>query len=240
MGQDARMTRSIDTYIEVGSKRLFAGALDWPGWCRSARDEAGALEALVTYGPRYAAVLVGQPATDRGPEFEPPADLSGLRVVERLVGGSGTDFGVPSRPLSADEADLDASALERQVDILRACWATLDEVAAAAEGVTLRTGPRGGGRDLAKILGHVLEADQAYLGQLGSRPPRGSGSPAHVAAQLEADIETLTARALDRPIPNPRNTKTLWAPRYFVRRAAWHVLDHAWEIEDRAQPVKLA
>ena len=24
------------------------------------------------------------------------------------------------------------------------------------------------------------------------------------------------------------------APRYFVRRAAWHVLDHAWELEDRA------
>jgi hypothetical protein len=22
-------------------------------------------------------------------------------------------------------------------------------------------------------------------------------------------------------------------PRYFVRRAAWHILDHAWEIEDR-------
>jgi hypothetical protein len=24
-----------------------------------------------------------------------------------------------------------------------------------------------------------------------------------------------------------------WTPRYFVRRAAWHMLDHAWEIEDR-------
>jgi hypothetical protein len=25
----------------------------------------------------------------------------------------------------------------------------------------------------------------------------------------------------------------IWPPRYFVRRVAWHVLDHAWEIEDR-------
>jgi hypothetical protein len=25
----------------------------------------------------------------------------------------------------------------------------------------------------------------------------------------------------------------LWPARYFVRRVAWHVLDHAWEIEDR-------
>ena len=25
-----------------------------------------------------------------------------------------------------------------------------------------------------------------------------------------------------------------WSARYFVRRAAWHALDHVWEIEDRA------
>ena len=24
-----------------------------------------------------------------------------------------------------------------------------------------------------------------------------------------------------------------WPPRYAARRIAWHVLDHAWEIEDR-------
>jgi hypothetical protein len=29
----------------------------------------------------------------------------------------------------------------------------------------------------------------------------------------------------------PDNSR--WPPRYVVRRAAWHVLDHAWEIEDR-------
>ena len=26
-----------------------------------------------------------------------------------------------------------------------------------------------------------------------------------------------------------------WRPRYFVRRVAWHLLDHAWEIEDRSR-----
>ena len=25
-----------------------------------------------------------------------------------------------------------------------------------------------------------------------------------------------------------------WPPRYAARRLIWHVLDHAWEIEDRA------
>jgi hypothetical protein len=24
-----------------------------------------------------------------------------------------------------------------------------------------------------------------------------------------------------------------WAPRYLIRRTAWHVLDHAWELEDK-------
>lgn len=30
----------------------------------------------------------------------------------------------------------------------------------------------------------------------------------------------------------PRGGKR-WKPRYYVRRSAWHILDHAWEIEDR-------
>jgi len=38
-------------YLESGSRRTFAGAIDWPGWCRSGRDEASALEALLSYGP---------------------------------------------------------------------------------------------------------------------------------------------------------------------------------------------
>jgi hypothetical protein len=229
------MPRSFDVYLEVGTKRVFAGALDWPGWCRSAKDDAGALETLVAYGPRYATVIAGA-TREAGLDFEPPAKLSALRVVERLKGGGGTDFGVPGESPAADDVNLPAAEVRRQAAILRASWAAFDAAAVAAEGVVLRTGPRGGGRDLAKIRDHVLGADQAYLGQLGSRPPKGDGSPAHFRAQLEADIETLTARALGRPVPDPRQTKRLWAPRYFVRRAAWHVLDHAWEIEDRAEP----
>jgi hypothetical protein len=27
-----------------------------------------------------------------------------------------------------------------------------------------------------------------------------------------------------------------WPARYFVRRTAWHVLDHAWEMQDRSTP----
>jgi hypothetical protein len=45
-----------DVYIESGNKRVFACAFDWPGWCRSAKDEAGALDALAAYASRYAPV----------------------------------------------------------------------------------------------------------------------------------------------------------------------------------------
>ncbi|HEY6567374.1 MAG TPA: hypothetical protein VI341_07635, partial [Actinomycetota bacterium] len=37
------------------------------------------------------------------------------------------------------------------------------------------------------------------------------------------------------PATGPRGGK-LWTPRRFARRATWHVLDHAWEIQDRADP----
>jgi hypothetical protein len=36
----------LDVYVETGAKRTFAGAVDWPGWCRSGRDEEAAIEAL--------------------------------------------------------------------------------------------------------------------------------------------------------------------------------------------------
>lgn len=59
---------SLDAYLEVGAKRVFAGALDWPGWCRRGTDETSAVEALHDYGPRYARVLEGS-----GIGFTPPA-----------------------------------------------------------------------------------------------------------------------------------------------------------------------
>ena len=39
----AQASNSIDVYLEIGKKRTFAGAIDWPGWCRSGRDEGAAL-----------------------------------------------------------------------------------------------------------------------------------------------------------------------------------------------------
>ena len=56
-----------------------------------------------------------------------------------------------------------------------------------------------------------------------------------MAAVRKAALATLDAVANGRPIENPRNTQRPWSPRYFIRRSAWHALDHAWEIEDRIE-----
>ena len=56
-----------------------------------------------------------------------------------------------------------------------------------------------------------------------------------VATEERAVVRDALSRAVSEGLPEkgPRGG-TIWLPRYFVRRAAWHVLDHAWEIEDRA------
>jgi len=41
---------SVNTFIETGKKKAFGGAAEWPGWCRSARDEEMALQVLREYG----------------------------------------------------------------------------------------------------------------------------------------------------------------------------------------------
>ena len=84
------------------------------------------------------------------------------------------------------------------------------------------------------MTGHVLEAEVAYLGALGSKPPKAAAKD-EMAAVRKAALATLDAVANGRPIENPRNTLHPWSPRYFIRRSAWHALDHAWEIEDRIE-----
>jgi len=51
----------------------------------------------------------------------------------------------------------------------------------------------------------------------------------------EAILDALRSRARGEALPQGRRCASVWTPRYFVRRSAWHALDHAWEIEDRAK-----
>ena len=91
---------------------------------------------------------------------------------------------------------------------------------------------RGGGRDRDKIVEHVVQAEAGYARKLGIRrkPP---------AIDDTAAIDDLRAEIVDvlsRPSSGERLVEKGWLPRYAARRIAWHVLDHAWEIEDRSIP----
>ncbi len=212
----------IPVVLEVAPKRSFASALEWPGWSRAGRAPDDALAALIAYAPRYASV-----AKRAGLRFGARRSIDEIEVAERVTGGGSTEFGVPGIVATAEDAPVSSADLKRLVALIEACWATFDEAAGAAKGVTLTTGPRGGGRSLAKIRDHVRDAEVAYIGQLGARTP----DPGRTR---ETFVAALSARVEGKPFEHPRNTRTPWPPRYAVRRVAWHVLDHAWEIEDRS------
>ena len=202
------MTR---VYLEVGAKRVFALALDWPGWARSAADEDRALAVLAAYAPRYAPI-----AAAAGLEFS----LGAFDVVEKVPGDATTDFGAPGKVPEVDRRPIFADEASRQAALLQASWDYLDRVVAAAP-ESLRKGPRGGGRDTSKIVGHVRDAELSSSRKMGL----GSSSYSHPAV----------FEAVSRPGPALPATEKGWPSRYMARRMAWHVLEHAWEIEDRSE-----
>jgi hypothetical protein len=222
--------KQIEVYLEKGKSRTFAVALDWPGWCRSGRNEDAALQALFDYGPRYSHLLQ---RSQLG--FHAPDELDAFKVVELVKGTSTTDFGAPDVTLESDHKKVDEDDLKRWQTLLMACWRGLDQAVEKAKGHHLRKGPRGGGRELAKIVEHVRLVDLAYLRNLGGKLGDEEKESGELEAIREAILTTLKA-AVDGEIPErgPRGVLR-WTPRYFVRRLAWHELDHVWEIEDRAE-----
>jgi hypothetical protein len=209
--------------LEVAPKRSFASAIDWPGWSRGAKTADEALDVLLAYAPRYATV-----AKRAKVAFAPPATARGVEIVERQKGGAGTEFGVPSSSARPESDGLPTRELNRLVDLLEASWATFDAAARKAEGVTLTLGPRGGGRQVPKMIEHVREAESAYVHQLGTK-----ASGQSMPELRRSFVDTLRLLAAGEDLPTPNKVKKPWTPRYAIRRSAWHALDHAWEIEDR-------
>ncbi len=220
--------KGIELCLEVGKKRIFAVAVDWPGWSRSGKDEASALQGLLDYGGRYRRAL-GEAAAG----LTLPARPSEFKIVERARGNATTDFGTPGMIPQSDMRPMDEVELKRQQAILLACWSTFDAAARAAKGKALSTGPRGGGRDLNRIINHVFEAESAYISRLGWKM-RERGDPGEAGLTERREIMAAVAASARGELParGPRGGLH-WPARYYVRRSAWHLLDHAWEIEDR-------
>ena len=220
------MTGRIATGLESTSKKTFASALDWPGWSRAGRDEALAVAALAASAGRFAIV-----AREAGLAFGPVAPRD-IEIVERLPGTPTTAFGAPDIVFAMDARPTDAADGERLATLVRAAWTILDRVAALAP-AELRKGPRGGGRNRDAIVSHVVAAESAYAGRISLRLQEPDPGDVGAVAATRAAIADVLARPTDGgPISGGR-----WPARYAARRIAWHVLDHAWEIEDRAEAV---
>ena len=188
----------VKVLIETGRSWHWASALDQPGWCRRGKGEEAAIEELLAYAERYARVV---PGTSAGK----------VVVVDRVEGPPMNEWAP-----SVAGPDEDARPTSKQLDALSSCWQAFDKAVAGSAEV-LTKGPRGGGRDRDKIVGHVREAERAYARKIGVRLPPRTPWEEQRAAILDG------LRKPDGP----------WLPRYAVRRIAWHVLDHAWEIEDK-------
>ena len=209
--------------IEAGDKKVFASAIDWPGWSRSGKTEEAAVESLLAYAPRYAPI-----ANLARLSFPGSFDVE---AVERQGGGSGTDFGVPSSlTLEADHRAVDSAESKRLASIVEAAWTTFDRVVEGAP-AELRKGPRGGGRDPDKMAAHVVDADWYYARELGIKAKAPDPTDrAAVAASRAAVLEVLRQPSDGGPLADRK-----WTARYAARRIAWHALDHAWEMQDRSE-----
>jgi hypothetical protein len=218
------MADTLRVILEIGKKRrVVAAAMDWPGLDRWGTSEDDALAKLSRYVPRYTG------AAERAGLARELAGVADIEVVERVPGSSSTDFwGVAHVPSQVEIEVLPSAALERRLDLLQACWAHFDDTAARAS-ADLRPGPRSAGRSRDQIVRHVLlNEPEQFSRKVEVRTPLDQvltpdGLAAHRAAYLDG-IRAYNAEG------KPART---WPIQFLIRRTANHVMDHAWEIEDR-------
>ena len=155
--------RTLRLLVESSPKKVFVVALDWPGLARAGKTEEAAVDELLAHLGRY------RPVAEAAGADLPAGDLA-LDVVQRVEGGGGTAFGVPSEIVNADREKV-----TRPRPGGRPRWSRRRGTrwtGSPRPPRTLRKGPRGGGRDTAKIVDHVNEADAAYAARWASSTTR--------------------------------------------------------------------
>jgi hypothetical protein len=218
------MVDPVRVMLEHGKKRrVVACAFDWPGWDRSARLGHDVLAVLDAYRPRYARVaqLAGC-----GAEFEA---AGAVEVVEHVEGIGMTDYyGVSGRPAAPEHDPMTEAECERKIALLQASWQTFDDFAARVS-AELRKGPRGGGWEKDRIIRHVNGAEiDEFAPKVGVKVPLETRND---AAALRAYREEFAAGIRDHHARG--EPARSWPLQFLIRRCAWHMLDHAWELEDR-------
>jgi hypothetical protein len=154
----------------------------------------------------------------------------GLKVIEDRVGTGSTDFwGISFSPSSFEQGPMADKQFDRNIKLLRASWAFFDRVAERVS-AEMRKGPRGGGRDRDKIVRHTVRAEsEDFAKQVGLRIPEGGAlTPAGLVAHRKAYVAAM--RAYNR---GEGKRMRSWTLPFLIRHSAFHVMDHAWEMDDK-------
>ena len=218
---------TVRTVVQHGpkDKKVAAFAIDWPGWSRGAKTGPSAVEVLESYRARYRPVAA---RAGLGAEF----DAAGpLELVEDHVGVGSTDFwGISFAPSSFELEPMGEPEIERKLSLLDAAWRYFDDVAGRVS-AELQRGPRGGGRTRDEIVRHVINNERHDLARkVGVDPtPHEVLPPELVASHREAFMAAMRDHNARGKLARGRN----WTIALLLRHTAYHVLDHAWEMEDK-------
>jgi hypothetical protein len=216
---------TVRTILERGpkGKKAVTFAVDWPGWSRGAKTPDIALDTLESYRHRYRPIAVAAAMAD---EFDSAGTLD---IIEDKVGTGMTDFwGLSFSTSSFEHEPMDESEFDRKVRLLRACWDFFDDVAGRVS-AEMRKGPRGGGRDRDRIIRHTIRTEsEDFAKKVGLQIPEGGAlTPDGLRAHRESYIAAM--RAYNDEGKRMRS----WTLPFLIRHSAYHVLDHAWEMEDK-------
>ncbi|MEX0698091.1 MAG: hypothetical protein WD651_10690 [Acidimicrobiia bacterium] len=215
----------VRTILERGpkGKKAVAFAVDWPGWNRGAKTPDLALETLESYRPRYRPIAV---AAAMVKEFD---SAGPLEIAEERVGSGMTDFwGISFSTSGLEQEPMDKSEFDRKIRLLEACWAYFDDVAGRVS-AEMQKGPRGGGRDRDRIIRHTIRNEsEDFARKVGLRiPEEGALTPEGLRTHRESFVAAM------RDYNNEGKTMRTWTLPFLIRHSAYHVLDHAWEMEDK-------
>lgn len=218
------MANTISVALESGKKgkKSAAYAIDWPGWNRGGKTDEEAYANWSGYRDRY------RPVAERAGLLDEFNAQTESEIVVAYVGTGSTDFwGISFAPSDLDSSAMDPAVLERRLTLLWACWGFFDDTAARVS-PELKKGPRGGGRDRDALVRHVLANERDWAAGVGVDYPFESILDLNVRRRYREELSD----AIRAHNAEGKRAKT-WELSFLLRHAAYHTMDHAWEMEDK-------